>query len=198
MNIVAPDQAGIRQAADAIAAGELVVFPTDTVHGLACRPADTAALDRLFEVKGRPPDRRVATLVASVGQLPDLGISPAGVAQTLADAFWPGGLTLILPTADGGTLGVRAPDHPTAVALLALTGPLPTTSANPHGSPECLTTDDVLVAFAGSDGIGMLIRGDSPGGTASTVLDLTGDRPRLLREGAVSRDELSAVVGPID
>ncbi|HVQ22746.1 MAG TPA: Sua5/YciO/YrdC/YwlC family protein, partial [Candidatus Saccharimonadia bacterium] len=62
MIIVTPDEAGIRQAADAIAAGELVVFPTDTVHGLACRPADPAALDRLFDVKGRPPDRRVATL----------------------------------------------------------------------------------------------------------------------------------------
>ena len=198
MIIVAPDEAGIRQAADAIASGELVVFPTDTVHGLACRAADAAALDRLFEVKGRPPDRRVATLVASAAQLPDLAISLSDVAQTLANAFWPGGLTLILPTADGGTLGVRAPAHPTATALLALTGPLPTTSANPHGSPECLTTDDILIAFAGSDEIGVIIRGESPGGTASTVLDLTGDRPRLLRRGAISGDELSAVVGPID
>jgi tRNA A37 threonylcarbamoyladenosine synthetase subunit TsaC/SUA5/YrdC len=111
-------------------------------------------------------------------------------------------LTLVLPASgrtDGAaTLGIRAPDHPTAQALLATTGPLPVTSANPHGFPECYTTDDVLVAFAGATELAAVIEGDSPGGVASSVLDLAGERPRLLRAGAVGRDRIEAVVGPID
>jgi tRNA threonylcarbamoyl adenosine modification protein (Sua5/YciO/YrdC/YwlC family) len=180
-----------------------VAFPTDTVHGVGCRADDPDALDRLFTLKGRPPERRIAWLVAGLDQAAGLGLAVDDAARALADACWPGGLTLVLRAfgrADGAeTLGIRAPDHPTVQALLTETGPLPVTSANPHGLPECYTTDDVLVAFAGSaDLLAAVVAGESPGGVASSVLDLNGDRPRLLREGAVGRDRLEAVVGPID
>jgi L-threonylcarbamoyladenylate synthase len=193
---------GMAEAAGLIRGGALVAFPTDTVHGLACRADDPDALDRLFTLKGRPPERRIAWLVAGLDQAGGLGIDVDDRARALASACWPGGLTLVLPASgrtDGAaTLGIRAPDHPTAQALLATTGPLPVTSANPHGFPECYTTDDVLVAFAGATELAAVIEGDSPGGVASSVLDLAGERPRLLRAGAVGRDRIEAVVGPID
>lgn len=189
---------GIAAAAARIAAGELVVVPTDTVHGVAVRRDDQAAMDRLFELKGRPPERRVAWLVRDVAQVRELGLRLDERAEGLAARFWPGGLTLVLATGDGDTLGVRAPNHPTAQALLALTGPLPTSSANRHGEPETFGTDDILVAFATSDGPAAIVEGRSPGGRASSVLDCSGARPKLLREGAIPREELEAVIGPID
>jgi tRNA threonylcarbamoyl adenosine modification protein (Sua5/YciO/YrdC/YwlC family) len=199
---VAATADGIAEAVALIRDGALVAFPTDTVHGVACRADDPDALDRLFALKGRPLDQRIAWLVADLSQAGALGLTVDDRAQALAAAYWPGGLTLVLPAAgraDGAaTLGIRAPDHPTAQALLAATGPLPVTSANPHGLPECYTADDVLVAFAGATDLAAVVEGDSPGGVASSVLDLTGDRPRLLREGAVGRDRLEAVVRPID
>lgn len=194
---------GIAEAATLIADGALVAFPTDTVHGVGCRADDPGALERLFTLKGRPPERRIAWLVTGLEQAAGLGLTVDDRARALAAAHWPGGLTLVLPApgrADGAaTLGVRAPDHPTTQALLAATGALPVSSANPHGLPECYTTDDVLVAFAGAaDDLAAVVEGDSPGGVASSVLELTGERPRLLREGAIGRDRLEAVVGPID
>ena len=126
-------------------------------------------------------------------------------ARTLAAACWPGGLTLVLAAADD-TGGVAAASQPSAFAPrppgrpgpLAATGPLPVTSANPHGFPECYTADDVLIAFAGAADLEAVVEGESPGGVASSVLDLSGERPRLLRDGAIGRDRLEALVGPID
>ncbi|MEO8511024.1 MAG: L-threonylcarbamoyladenylate synthase [Chloroflexota bacterium] len=189
---------GLRSAAALIRAGELVVFPTDTVHGLAVRRDDPGALERLFELKGRPKDRRVAWLVRDLEQARQLGLEIDARAAALAQRFWPGGLTLVLAGPDGTTLGVRAPDHATAQALLALTGPLPTSSANRHGEPETFGADDVLVAFAMADGLAAIVEGRSPGGRASSVLDLTVEPPRLLRDGAIPRKELENVIGPID
>ena len=191
---------GLAQAVELIRDGELVAFPTDTVHGVACRANDPDALERLFSLKGRPPDRRIAWLVTGIEQAVDLDLAIDDRARALAVAFWPGGLTLVLgaPDAADGTLGVRAPDHAVAQGLLAATGPLPVTSANPHGFPECYSADDVLIAFAGAADLAAVVDGDSPGGVASSVLDLAGERPRLLRDGAVSRNQLEALVGPID
>jgi L-threonylcarbamoyladenylate synthase len=193
---------GFAEAARLVGIGQLVAFPTDTVHGVACRADDPDALERLFALKGRPPERRIAWLVTDLDQAVSLGVTIDDRARSLAAAHWPGGLTLVLPAtgrADGAsTLGVRAPAHDTTRALLAATGPLPVSSANPHGYPECFTADDVLVALAGAADLAAVIEGESPGGVASSVLDLTGERPRLLRDGALSRDRLEAVVGPID
>lgn len=199
---IAASPEGIAEAADLLRDGALVAFPTDTVHGVACRADDPAALDRLFVLKGRPPEQRIAWLVADLEQAADLGLATDDRARTLAAALWPGGLTLVLAAtgrADGAaTLGIRAPNHPTTRALLAAIGPLPVTSANPHGYPECYTADDVLIAFAGAADLAAVVEGDSPGGVASSVLDLSAGKPRLLREGAIGRDRLEALVGPID
>jgi tRNA threonylcarbamoyl adenosine modification protein (Sua5/YciO/YrdC/YwlC family) len=193
---------GLAEAAELLRGGALVAFPTDTVHGVGCRAGDADALDRLFVLKGRPVDRRIAWLVADLGQAAGLGLDVDERARTLSEALWPGGLTLILPAtgrSDGAsTLGIRAPDHPTTRALLAATGPMPVTSANPHGYPECYSADDVLIAFAGAADLAAVVDGESPGGVASSVVDLSGDTPRLLREGAIGRDRLEALVGPID
>jgi tRNA threonylcarbamoyl adenosine modification protein (Sua5/YciO/YrdC/YwlC family) len=192
---------GIQAAADLLAGGSVVAFPTDTVHGLACRPGDPIALERVFTMKGRPPDRRVAWLVTDLEQAEGLGLAIDDRARTVADALWPGGITLVLPTAGDdppGTLGVRAPDHPITQSLLDVTGPLPVTSANPHGFPECFTTDDVLIAFAGAADLVAVIEGDSPGHQASTVLDLSQPRAHILRTGAIDRQRLEALIGPID
>jgi L-threonylcarbamoyladenylate synthase len=185
---------GVRAAAALLRAGELVAFPTDTVHGIGVRRDDQAAMDRLFELKGRPPERRVAWLVRNLEQARQLDLEVDGRAEALAARFWPGGLTLVLAAPDGATLGVRAPDHATAQAILALTGPLPTSSANRHREPETYGPDDILVAFAMTDGLAAIVEGRSPGGRASSVLDLTVAPARLLREGAIPVEALSEVV----
>lgn len=199
--ILATDD-GIAGAAALIRDGSLVAFPTDTVHGVGGRADDPAVLERLFSLKGRPADRRIAWLVTDLTQAAALGLTVDDRARALAAALWPGGLTLILPAPygdpDAPTRGVRAPDHAVTQRLLALTGPLPVTSANPHGYPECYTADDVLIAFAGATDLAAVVDGESPGGVASSVLDLSGEKPRLLREGAIGRDRLGALVGPID
>jgi L-threonylcarbamoyladenylate synthase len=193
---------GIAEAAELLRHGALVAFPTDTVHGVGSRADDPDAIDRLFALKGRPTDRQIAWLVSDLEQAASLGLAVDERARTLAAALWPGGLTLILPArgrADGAsTLGIRAPNHPTTRALLEVTGPMPVTSANPHGFPECYTADDVLIAFAGAADLAAVVDGESPGGVSSSVLDLSGETPRLLREGAIGRDRLEALVGPID
>jgi L-threonylcarbamoyladenylate synthase len=198
------DGDGIRIAVEILRRGGLVAFPTDTVHGVACRGDDDRALTRLFELKGRPAERRVAWLVSDLDQARALGLIVDERADRLAGSFWPGGLTLVLEAGDAApaavrpTLGVRAPDHPVAQQLLAAAGPLPTTSANPPGFPDTTSADDVLVAFAGQRLLDAVIEGESSGGVASSVLDLTSEPARLLREGAVSRAALEEMIGPID
>ena len=196
-DVLRPTPVGIAAAATLLAEGAIVAFPTDTVHGLACRADDAAALERLFALKGRPPERRIAWLVADMDQAVGIGIGDDPRARRLADALWPGGLTVVLRFGDG-SLGVRSPAHPVTRDLLALTGPLPATSANPHGFPECRSTDDVLIAFAGADDLAAVVDGESPGGVASTVLDLSAESPRILRAGVVSRERLEDLLGPID
>ena len=191
---------GLQRAAHLIAAGEIVAFPTDTVYGIGCRWDDDAAVDRLFLLKRRPRERRVPILVRSPEDLDDLGLIVDDRARMLMDAFWPGALTIVLaPTTAGAeTIGVRAPDHPAALALLRLTGPLRTTSANITGQPEALSAHDVQIAFATSDLLAAVIDGgDVPGGTASTVVDLTSDPPRVVREGPISVAQLRARIGRV-
>jgi tRNA A37 threonylcarbamoyladenosine synthetase subunit TsaC/SUA5/YrdC len=121
-------------------------------------------------------------------------------AARLAERFWPGAVTLVLAATDGsGTQAFRVPAHDVTLSLLAATGPLAVTSANRSGEPETLDADDVSIAFAdGDEPSAILDGGRVPGGVASSVVDLSGPVPRLLREGAVSRAEIEAVIGPID
>jgi L-threonylcarbamoyladenylate synthase len=197
---LAADPAGIARAAELLRAGELVAFPTDTVYGIGCRTGDDAALARIFVAKRRDRDKAIPWLVASRDAATLAGFGVDERALRLAERFWPGPLTLVLPALDGpATQAFRVPAHDVALALLAAAGPMAVSSANRSGEPETLDADDVAIAFADADEPSAILDGGRvPGGVASSVLDLSGSRARLLREGGVSRAVIEGVIGPID
>ena len=178
---------------DAVAAarrGELIVFPTDTVYGIATRPDDPAATARLFDAKHRPRDLTLPVLVGNTTQ----GRAIARFddrAERLAQALWPGPLTIVLPRSpasdgwdlggDPASIGVRVPNHPLALAVLA-GGALATTSANRSGDPPAATCAELVAAFSGD--VEVFLCEDEPRqGAASAVVSLLGDRLEILRPG---------------
>lgn len=185
----------VDDAAAIVERGGVVVVPTETVYGLACRPEHVA---RIAELKRRPIERSVQLLVPGAEWLPRVG-RPNDVALALADAFWPGPLTLVVPAADDapaalvfdGTIGVRVPAHPIALGLLARCGPLAASSANETGRPTPSTVQDVRSVFgSGADGY---LDGGVIVGAGSTVIDATDDVPRVLREGPIMRSDVERV-----
>ncbi len=179
-------------AVEAIRRGEVVAFPTDTLYGLAVDPRSTAALDALFALKGRSADRAVALIGASVAQATEVA-DLSGNARRLADRFWPGPLTLVvrargpvaaLARSASGTVGIRVPDHPVARALAEACGhAITATSANVSGQASTASPAEVASALPG---IAVLVdAGPSPGGPASTLVDVGTGEIRLLREGAL-------------
>ncbi len=168
-------------------------MPTDTVYGLAADPRSPEAMQRLYELKGRPEGKPVGLLVAGIDQASELVVLSVD-AQELARRHWPGPLTLVaqpkvvLPDWVGHRLtrsvGVRVPDHPAALELLSVFGPLAVTSANRSGGAE--TIDHVSAARVFPTGVAVWLEGTSPGGTASTVVDVTGRRLKVIREGPVA------------
>lgn len=183
---------------------EPVAFPTDTVYGLGTWLADEAALDRLYEAKGRPEEQGIPLLLAEAECVEQFCRDVPPAAWRLIRRFWPGGLTLVLwrsalvpERLTGGrpTVAVRLPDHPVPRALArALGGAVPGTSANRSGQPAPTTAEGVLEQLGGR--IPFILDGGRSGGSqASTILDLTQDTPRLLRAGPVPREALEAVLG---
>jgi len=187
---------GIARAASLLAAGEVVAFPTDTVYGVGVATTRPDRLEALFALKRRPPEKRIPILVSELDQAVAAGGVADAVARRLSERFWPGALSLVLPTADGETQAFRAPDHPVALDLIRTAGPLFTSSANRSGEPETLGADDVLIAFATQqDELAAVVDGGHvPGGIASTVLDLSVSPARILRDGPVTRSQLEEVV----
>jgi L-threonylcarbamoyladenylate synthase len=189
------------EAARVLARGGIVALPTDTVYGIAVSIDTPDGIERLFAAKQRPPDKAIALLIADAAQAMELGVL-SDAATTLADAFWPGGLTLVLPRradrplpALGGdeagmtTVGLRVPDHDAPRALARAVGPLPTTSANRSGEPEARDADEIEALLG--DAVDLILDGGpAHGGPASTVVDTTVDPLRILREGAIPRDEI--------
>ena len=195
-DVLPPNGDGLAQAADLLREGAVVAFPTDTVYGVGVAAAREDRLEALFSLKRRPLDRRIPMLVANLEQT--AGWTADDRATALAARFWPGALTLVLASSSGGaSQAFRAPDHPVALALIAAAGPIFGTSANVSDEPDTLGADDVLIAFATQqDELAAVVDGGPvPGGRASTVLDLTVDPPRILREGPVSAAELGDVLG---
>jgi L-threonylcarbamoyladenylate synthase len=181
--------------ADAVAAvreGHVVGVPTDTVYGIGANPFDFDAVATLFELKGRPEGKPVGVLVATVDQALEIGDLGA-TATELAARHWPGALTLVVAPrvvmADWvgdrqrRTIGLRVPDHPVARELLLAAGPLAVTSANESGGVEAMSHIEARAVFG--DRVAVYLEGEAPGGEASTVVDVTGARPVVLREGPV-------------
>jgi L-threonylcarbamoyladenylate synthase len=188
---------GLAAAADLLRAGGLVAFPTDTVYGLGCAAIRPDRLDAIFELKKRPTDKRIPMLVTDLDQVPNDQWAVDDWARSLAARFWPGPLTLVLPSLEGSeTQAFRAPDHPVAQALITAAGPILATSANLSGQPDTLDADDVLIAFATQrDDLAAVVDGGRvPGGMASTVLDLSASPPLIVREGPVGREQLEEVL----
>ena len=195
-----PEDAGEREqllarAAAILHGGGLVVFPTDTVYGVAADPGQPAAVAALFALKERPPSKQIALLVTGLEQLGDRVPGLPAAAERLARRYWPGPLTLVLADREGGTIGVRVPDHPVPLALLAQVGaPLATTSANSSSGGSARTAEEVLAQLP--SGFALLIDGGHcPGGVDSAVVDATGEPLRILRPGALSRQEIEAAAG---
>lgn len=183
----------ISRAVGHLASGELVGFPTDTVYGIAADPYQEDAVTALANVKGRDATKPLAVLVANMDQAISL-VKFDDVALDLADEHWPGGLTLVLRRLDNvppwigdahsRTVGVRCPNHPLALELLEVFGPLVVTSANKSGDEPALNADQAAAALGG--GVAHYIEGDSGGVVPSTVVDLTKPAPYVLRQGPVS------------
>jgi L-threonylcarbamoyladenylate synthase len=194
-DVLPPTPEGLDRAAELLEAGAVVALPTDTVYGVAVVGTRPDRLEALFALKRRPVDRRIAMLVADLDQAAEAGGGVDDRARQLAGRFWPGALTLVLPTADGGTQGYRAPDHDVALALIRAAGPLFTTSANISDQPDTLGADEVLIAFATQqDELAAVVDGGPvPGGVASTVVDLSVTPMRVLRVGPIGKEELARV-----
>ncbi|HEY1376333.1 MAG TPA: L-threonylcarbamoyladenylate synthase [Gemmataceae bacterium] len=202
-----PDPAVIAEAAAVLRRGGLVAFPTETVYGVGANALDPAAVRRIFAAKGRPPTNPIIVHVADVADLGTLTQprSPDTVAR-LAERFWPGPLTLVLPkaaavpdvvTAGGPTVAVRIPAHPVALALLrAASVPLAAPSANRSTELSPTTAGHVLRGLGGRIDL-ILDGGPTAGGIESTVLDVSADPPRLLRPGLVTPAMIEAVIGPM-
>lgn len=201
------EPADIACAAETLRAGGLVAFPTETVYGLGADAASDQAVARIFAAKGRPADHPLIVHIADASEMPRWARDIPEAAWALAAKFWPGPLTLILKRADGGaeaasggldTIGLRVPGHPVALALLnAFGGGVAAPSANRFGriSPTC--ADHVLSELDGR--IEAVVDGGVCSvGLESTILDLSGARPRVLRPGAVTVDMLAAEISALD
>ncbi len=199
-------EAAVRQAADALRAGEVVALPTETVYGLAANACDPQAVARIYEIKGRPAHNPIIVHVASVEMACGCVMDWPVVAGRLAKAFWPGPLTLVLPksacipdivTAGGPTVGVRWPSHPFIQAVIRAGGfPLAAPSANLSNQISPTSAEHVRRQLAGrlrliADG------GPSQVGIESTVLDLASKPPRVLRPGMIHEESLAAAVGGV-
>ncbi|HEV2014627.1 MAG TPA: L-threonylcarbamoyladenylate synthase [Candidatus Dormibacteraeota bacterium] len=181
------DPSHVSEAAQWLRQGAVIAFPTDTLYAVGARGGDPAAVRRLYQVKRRPAGQPMVWLVTGRGQVEGSAIVSAA-ADDLMRRFWPGPLTLVLPAreaAGGGTIAVRAPDHAVALALLAALGePIASSSANPAGQPPPVDADQVIAGLG--DRLDFVLDGGPCRiGQPSTILDLSGATPRILRQGAI-------------
>jgi L-threonylcarbamoyladenylate synthase len=191
--LVADAPGAVEEAAAALSRGELVAFPTDTVYGLS---AGQEHVRKLYGAKDRPKEKRIPVLLSETGNLEASAIvTPA--ARALAHRFWPGPLTIILVAPRRGTLAFRVPDHALARRLIAASGGgLPVTSANRSGERDARTAEEVMAQLDGRIAL-VLDGGRTPGGVPSTIVDCTGEKARIIREGTISEDEISQVLATV-
>ncbi|HVC69731.1 MAG TPA: L-threonylcarbamoyladenylate synthase [Acidimicrobiales bacterium] len=199
-----PDAEAPEEAVEALLAGAVVGIPTDTVYGLAVDPRRGGATDAVFALKRRPARLELPVLVAGVEQAADLA-GPGGLpglARRLAERFWPGALTIVVARrsgldwdlgGDGRTIGLRCPAHPVARRLCEEVGPLATTSANRHGAPAMTTAAQLSREFGHA--VAVVVDGGLCDGTPSTVVDVTGETVRSIRDGAVPWNDVVEAAG---
>jgi L-threonylcarbamoyladenylate synthase len=199
------DPLALRLAVDLLQAGEVIAFPTDTVYGIGVRADSAAAIEKLYQIKVRSMDKPIPVMIAELQQLEQLAESIPDAVRRLANRFWPGALTMVLPkrsdlpenlTSLPG-VGVRVPDHPFTLELLRCCGPLAVTSANLSGQPEALNANAVMAQLGGKLAL-VVDGGDSQGGIPSTVVDLSQESPRILREGPITSEMIDlALKNPV-
>lgn len=194
--------AGLAAAAGAVRAGQLVVLPTDTVYGLGCDAFSATAVLGLLDAKGRGRNMPVPVLVGSWSTVDGLVLGVPARARMLIEAFWPGGLSLVLPHAPSlawdlgdtrGTVMLRMPLHPVALELLREVGPMAVSSANRSGFPPATTVEQAREQLA--ERVPVYLDGGTAGELSSTIVDLTSDDPVVLREGAVTAAQIGEVLG---
>ncbi len=181
--------------------GGIIAFPTDTVYGLGALAFDNAAIESIYNAKERPIEKAIPILIADVDDLQTVAADIPNMARIFASRFWPGPLTCIVPkkrtlplaVSATSTVAVRIPDHPDARALLRAAGPMAVTSANISGQPSPSTAQEVYDQLKGRIPL-ILDGGKTPGGVPSTLVDCTGEKPIILREGPITLDELLAVL----
>jgi len=197
------DEKGAQAAAEVLGGGGVIVVPTDTVYGLAARPADADAVQAVFRAKGRPEGIQLPVLAASLEQVRALGVDVTPAALALARWWWPGPLTMAFGfdarserpawLAGRDEVAVRIPDHDFLRALLARTGVLVVTSANPHGAPTPRTALDVAASLGPS--VDLVVDGGGLHDVPSTLVNVRGTEPVVEREGAISRAEVADALG---
>ncbi len=207
VNAEAPDDAPLVRAAGVLRSGGVVVYPTETLYGLGALATDARAVDRIHALKRRETGKPILVLAASRDEAAGLASRITPAADALMSAFWPGPLTLVFPvgevfppglTQGGGSLGVRVPSSPLCLRLLELTGgPITSTSTNFTGGPALLSVPAIAAAFG--EGVDLYLdSGEIPARAPSTVVDVTGEVPRLLRAGAISAQALNRVTTVLD
>lgn len=194
--------AAVEAATVACRKGQLVVLPTDTVYGVGADAFDAEAVQALLAAKGRGREMPPPVLIGSKSTSGALAKGLPEYAKALIEKFWPGPLTLVAHQQPSlrwdlgetrGTVAIRMPDDPIALEILDRTGPLAVTSANKHGQPAATTIEEAEEMLGRWVDV-YVDAGPSRGGSASTILDVTGERPKVLRPGALSTDELNAVL----
>jgi len=202
--LIAGETGSVERAAKLLLSGQLVAFPTDTVYGVGAPAFDATSVAAIYVAKERPPEKAIPVLIANETDLARIADAVPENARALIAHFWPGALTLILPkrpdvpeiVSSDATVAVRIPDLDPTRALLRLTGPLATTSANCSGQPSPVTAADVVAQLGGRIAA-VLDGGACPGGVPSTVVDCVASPPRVLREGAIPFSALNAIMPEI-
>lgn len=191
----------LQTALEILGSGGLVAFPTDTVYGLGALAFDNAAIESIYVAKNRPIEKAIPILIGDMNDLHRVALNVPQMALILANRFWPGPLTCVVPKKNElpraisatSTVAVRIPDHADARALLNMVGPMAVTSANMSNQPSPSTAQEVYEQLNGRISL-ILDGGRTPGGVPSTLVDCTGNEPVILREGPISLQELLAVL----
>ena len=195
----------IRETAEALLNGKTAAFPTETVYGIGASIFNENAVLKIYQIKGRPPEKPLSILIGSAEEMDKTAAEIPPAARRLAEAFWPGPLTLILKkrdeisdrvTAGKKTIGLRIPAHPVPLALVRLTGPLACPSANLSVSREPKSAEDVWEDLGGKVDI-LIDGGKTELGIPSTIIDLTAVPPKILRKGGLDMKDIKKIIGEV-